>query len=116
MRLKAIVALVTDDKTERIIEVAREGGATGCTVVTNARGEGLRRPRTFLGLDLEGHRDMVVFLVEEHLSRQILEAIGIAGSFDESPGTGVAFQIDVEDAVGLSSQVETILHEIEDQI
>ena len=41
MKFKVIIALVTDDRTDTIIDVARKDGATGCTVVTNARGEGL---------------------------------------------------------------------------
>ena len=116
MKFKAIIALVTDDATERITSCARERGATGCTVITSARGEGLNPAKTFFGLNLEGHRDLLLFLVEEHLSRVILEAIAQEGRFDEEVGTGIAFQLDVEDAVGLSSQLETIQHEIEGQI
>lgn len=116
MKFKLIVALVTREKTDAILETARTSGATGCTVITNARGEGLKPPKTFLGLTLEGQRDMILLLVEEHLSRQILEAIGRSGRFDEEPGSGVAFQIDIEDAVGLTSQIGAIEQEIEDQI
>ncbi len=116
MKFKLIIALVTDDKTELITEVARRGGATGYTVITSARGEGLEPPKTFLGLTLEGQRDMVLFLVEQHLSRQILEKISEEGRFDEQPGSGIAFQVDIEDAVGLTSQLKTIEREIEDEI
>ncbi len=116
MKFKLIVALVTDEKTETVIETARECGATGSTVITSARGEGLVPKKTFLGLDLAGHRDVVLLLVEEHLSRHILEEIARASEFDKAPGSGVAFQIDIEDAVGLRSQIETIEREIEDQI
>ncbi len=116
MKFKLIIALVTDEKTDAILETARTFGATGCTVITNARGEGLKPRKTFLGLTLEGQRDMILLLVEEHLSRQILEAIARSGSFDEEPGSGVAFQLDIEDAVGLASQIGTIQQEIGDQI
>ena len=116
MKFKLIVALVTDDVTETVIETAREAGATGCTVITSARGEGLKPTKTFLGLTLEGLRDVVLLLVEQHLSRHILETIAEAGRFDEDPGKGIAFQIDIEDAVGLTSQIATIENEIEDQI
>ena len=116
MKFKLIVALVTDDVTDTVIETAREAGATGCTVITSARGEGLKPTKTFLGLTLEGLRDVVLLLVEQHLSRHILETIAEAGRFDEDPGRGIAFQIDIEDAVGLASQIATIENEIEDQI
>lgn len=116
MKFKLIIALVTDEKTDIVTDTGRREGATGCTVITAARGEGLRPQKTFFGLTLEGQRDVVLFLVEEHLSRRILEAIAHEGKFDEEKGSGVAFQIDIEDAVGLSSQIEDIQREIEDQI
>ena len=59
---------------------------------------------------------MVLLLVEEHLSRDILEHVAKACHFDDSPGSGIAFQLDIEDAVGLTSQISTISSEIEDQI
>ncbi|MEM9169714.1 MAG: P-II family nitrogen regulator [Pseudomonadota bacterium] len=116
MKFKLIVALVTDEKTDDVIEAGRQEGATGSTTITAARGEGLNPKKTFFGLTLEGQRDVVLFLVEEHLSRGILEAIGRAGRFDEDHGAGVAFQIDIEDAVGLRNQIENIQREIGDQL
>lgn len=116
MKFKLIVALVTDDLTDTVIDTARETGATGCTVITNARGEGLAPSKTFLGLTLEGLRDVVLLLVEQHLCKHILETIGRVCRFDEGPGRGIAFQVDIEDAVGLTSQIATIEREIEDQL
>jgi uncharacterized protein YaaQ len=116
MKFKLIVALVDDHQTETVVRTAREAGATGSTVVTSARGTGLRAAKTFFGLDLEGQRDVILLLVEGHLSRNILERIAEIGGFDERPGSGIAFQLDIEDAVGLASQLETISNEIEDKI
>lgn len=114
MHFKMIVAFVEDSKTDLVLEAARSAGATGSTVINNARGEGLKVSKTFFGLSLETQRDVVLLLVEEHLSRQILEGIGRAGKFDEEPGTGIAFQIDVEDAVGVIHQAKKISHDVED--
>ena len=116
MKFKLIVALVDDHHTETVVRTAREAGATGSTVVTSARGTGLRPAKTFLGPDLEGQRDVILLLVEGHLSRHMLESIAKVCNFDEKPGSGIAFQIDIEDAVGLASQLETISSEIEDKI
>lgn len=116
MKFKLIMALVSDEKTDAIIEAGRNEGATGSTTITSAHGEGLNPKKTFFGLTLEGQRDVVLFLVEEHLSRRILEAIAEAGKFDEEHGSGVAFQIDIEDAVGLQTQIENIQREIEDEL
>lgn len=116
MHFKLIVALVEDDQTEGVLDAAREAGATGATVLNQARGEGMKKAKTFFGLSLETQRDMVLLLVEEHLSRKILEKIAEVGRFDEQPGTGIAFQIDVEDAVGVAHQVETLSSVVEEEI
>ncbi len=116
MKFKLIIALVSDEQTDALLDNVRAAGATGCTVITSGRGEGLKPAKTFLGLDLESHRDMVLLLVEEHLSRGILEGIAGCCGFDDTPGSGIAFQLDIEDAVGLTSQIGVISSEIEDQI
>ena len=116
MKFKLIVVLVEDAKTDIVTDTARDAGATGATVITSARGEGLNPKKTFFGLDLAGQRDVVLLLVEQHMSRQILETIAAAGRFEEEPGTGIAFQVDIEDAIGLSSQIATLEKQIEDQI
>ncbi|PLX43074.1 MAG: transcriptional regulator [Hyphomicrobiales bacterium] len=116
MKFKMIIAIVQDVKTDLVINAARENGATGCTVITSARGEGLTPAKTFLGLTVEGQRDLVLMMVEEHLSRHILEAISTAAGFEAEPGTGIAVTIDLEDAVGFSSQIKTIEQEIESEI
>lgn len=113
MRFKLLVAFVDDHVTEAVTQAAREAGATGCTVVTNARGEGLEQRKTFLGLNLEAQRDMVLLLVEEHRARHVLETVGAVGQFDTTPGTGIAFQVDVEDAVGVAHQVKSITPSLE---
>jgi len=108
MHFKLIVAFVEDHKTDAIMDAAREAGATGCTVITNARGEGIKENKSFFGLTLTTQRDVLLLLVEQHLSRDILEHIGEVGEFDVTPGTGIAVVLDVEDAVGVLHQSEQL--------
>ncbi|MBZ5486871.1 P-II family nitrogen regulator [Halomonas aquamarina] len=108
MRFKLIVALVENERTDALLDAARNAGATGSTLINNARGEGLQRARGIFGMEITTQRDMLLFLAEEHYSRAILEAIARVGEFDETPGTGIAFQLDVEDAVGVKHQVESL--------
>ena len=116
MKMKLIVALVGEGKTDRVIEAARAGGATGATVVTGVRGEGLKPEKTFLGLDLSRASDMVLFLVVEERARAILECIRDAAALDSEPGAGVAFQVAIEDAVGLATQLPVIQEEAGEQL
>lgn len=116
MNLKLIMALVSDEKTDAVLEAARDAGATGATVITSARGEGIKKEKTFLGLDIVSQRDLLMFLVAAPKARDILEAIEAAGSFATEPGAGIAFQVGIEDAVGLESQKETLQSEIEEEL
>lgn len=116
MHFKLLITFVQDDKTDAIMQAARDKGATGATVITNARGEGLKSTKTFFGLNLETQRDVVLFLVEEHLARDILETIGEVGDFESKPGSGIAFQLDVEDAVGVSQQVAKLQEVVEEEL
>ena len=59
---------------------------------------------------------LVLFLVVETRARDILERIRDAGRFEQEPGAGIAFQIPIEDAVGLTTQLPTILEEVDDEI
>ncbi|GIU52595.1 MULTISPECIES: P-II family nitrogen regulator [Shewanella] len=116
MRFKLIIAFVDDVTTDTVLDAAREAGATGATVINHARGEGLKKKKTFMGLGLDVQRDVILWLVEEHMSRHILETICEVGGFNTNPGQGIAIQIDVEDAVGVAHQVEKLTNDIKDQI
>ena len=116
MHFKLIIALTEDSITNKVVEAARKKGATGSTVISSARGEGLQVAKTFLGLSLETQRDVILLLVEEHMSRDILETIELAGEFEANPGSGIAFSVDVEDAVGVSKQVSQLSEIVEEEI
>ena len=116
MHFKLIVAFVEDSKTDAVMEAAREAGATGCTVINNARGEGVKESKTFFGLTLTSQRDVVLMLVEEHLSRHILEHIGEVGEFDAKAGAGIAILLDVDDAVGVLHQAEELKEAVEETL
>ena len=114
MHFKLIIVMVEDRHTNEILSASREAGATGATVVNQARGEGLSPTKTFLGLSVGNQVDLILMLVEEHLSRQILEKIAKVGQFDESPGSGIAFQVDVEDAIGVRHQISALTGTVEE--
>lgn len=116
VRFKLIIAFVDEAQTSHVVTAARKAGATGATIISNARGEGLEVAKTFFGLALETQRDVLLFLVEEHVSRKILETICEVGKLDDSSGTGIAFQIPVEDAVGVNHQIRQLASIVEDNL
>lgn len=116
MHFKLLLVFVEDSKTDTVMKAARDAGATGATIINNARGEGVVKTKTFFGLSLETQRDVVLFIVEEHLSRKILETIAEVAGFDEAPGRGIGIQLDVEDAVGVAHQIKALTDVVEDEL
>ena len=110
MRFKLILASVKADITDRIVDAAKESGATGATIIP-ARGTGIHEAKTFFGLTLEAQTDIIMLLVEEHLVAKILDTIKEAGQFHK-PGTGIAFVVPVEHVVGLESQMDKFEEEV----
>lgn len=116
MHFKLIIIMAEDDRTQKILTAARKAGATGCTVLNQARGEGVQPTKTFLGLSIDSQVDVILLLAEEHMSREIMEQVAIAGEFDETPGTGITFQIDVEDAIGVRHQIAALQGAVEERL
>ncbi|MDX8409821.1 MAG: P-II family nitrogen regulator [Mariprofundales bacterium] len=116
MHFKLLIVFVDERQTDEVMEVAREAGATGASVVNNVRGEGLARKKSFFGLSVDAQRDVLMFVVEQHLSRKILERIAEVTGFDNNPGSGMAVQIDLEDTIGLKSQIETLMDAVEEEL
>lgn len=113
MRFKVILASVKTDKTDKVVDAAKQAGATGATIIP-ARGTGIRDAKTFFGLTLDAQTDIIMFLIEEHLVQDILKAINVAGEFIK-PGTGIAFVLPVENVIGLESQMKRFREETRDQ-
>ncbi len=112
MRFKVILALVNDDFQDEVIEAAKKAGATGVTIL-NARGEGVHDQKSFFGLAMESQKDMLLFLVEDFNSDQIMDAIYQSGKLDEQ-GNGIAFCWAVDRAIGLESQIPILEKDTKD--
>jgi len=113
MKFKIVFAPVKTHKTDPVVDAAKAAGATGATIIP-ARGTGMHEAKTFFGLTLEDQTDIVMFLLEEHIVKPVLEAIKTAGEFDK-PGTGIAFVISIEQVIGLESQMEKFKEEVRDK-
>ena len=70
MHFKLLVVMVEDRHTNEILAAARAEGATGATVLNQARGEGLSPTKTFLGEEAQVSllgigRQLVLKLIED---------------------------------------------------
>lgn len=104
--------MVNDEYQGQVIEAAKKAGATGVTIL-NARGEGIHKKKSFFGLDMELPRELLLFLVEDFNSDEIMEAISNAGQF-QKPGNGIAFAWTVDRAIGMESQIPVLEKDAKD--
>ncbi len=100
--LKLVIAMVKPDVTDNVVKAGKEASGAGATIVP-ARGTGIHEAKTFFGLVLEEQTDVILFVVPEGRADAVMEAIAKAGEFSE-PGTGVAFVVPIEQAIGFRCQ------------
>ena len=103
MAFKCILSMVKPDLTDKVVASAKGAGARGATII-DASGTGAREAKTFFGLSLDIRTEVLLFLVSEEAVEPVLSAIHEAGRFHE-PGTGIAFVLGVESAIGVESQM-----------
>jgi len=115
MHFKLIITMAPEEKTNEVLEIARQQGATGATITGSTRGEGLSAKKGFWGLALEAQRELILLVVEEHLSRHIIEAIDVKCNEDKA-GTVIAFQVDLEDVIGIEAQISKLEKIVEEEI
>ena len=113
MQFKLIMAFVKPSLTDAVVDAMKEAGATGATIIP-ARGTGIHEAKSFFGLSIEEHTEIIVFLVEEHVVENLMNVIQLAGKFDE-PGTGIAFVIPIEHIAGLESQMKKFKDQARDK-
>jgi len=114
MGLKLIVAFVEPDRTEELLAEARKVGAGGATVMSHARGEGRNTVKGILGLEIAAQRDVLFMLVEQSCADRVLRRLAEVGEFDDSPGTGIALKLDVEDALGVRDQMADLFRRMDE--
>ncbi len=112
MNFKLIVSFVNPQLTEKVIEYAKQAGATG-DVILSARGTGSKEVKLF-GVSVENKTDVILFAVEEHIVSKVLDAI-VEHCDLKKPGNGIAIVLNIERVAGLESQIEQIKQKLREE-
>ncbi|CAN5709469.1 P-II family nitrogen regulator [soil metagenome] len=102
--LELIVTIIPKGQAEKIVAASKKAGAEGGTILYG-RGTGIREHKKLFGLSIEPEKEIVLTLVPETKTDDILEAIVEAGQLDK-PGTGVGFVLDARKIVGINHLIE----------
>lgn len=116
MDFKLLLIVVDSDRVDQVLEAVLSAGATGATILSNTRGTGLSKRTTFLGLALFERRDILLVLVDTKRADAVLEVAERVGRLDETIGTGIALQLPVDKAVGLSEHIKRLTRQQENDI
>jgi nitrogen regulatory protein P-II 1 len=94
-----IVTIVNKGRSERVIKASKEAGAEGGTILF-ARGTGIHETKSLFGIPVEPEKEMILTIVSETITTQVLEAIVQAGDL-RTPGAGIAFVLPVKAVAGI---------------
>ena len=102
---EVIFAIVNSGYAEDVMDIAREQGVRGGTIL-NARGVVKEEAAAFFGITLHQEKEILMMVVEKSIRDNVLNAIykqmGMA-----KKAKGIAFSLPVSDVAGLSpAQVE----------
>ena len=99
-----ILIVCNEGHSEKVMNVAREAGAGGGTIVP-AMGTGHQRPEKFMGISLADEKDML-FIVENTknkaaIMRAVMEQVG-----PDTPSGAICFSLPVSQVEGLRQEDE----------
>lgn len=112
MRFNLIVGFVNPKITKQVVQTAKNSGATG-DVIIQGKGTGIEQTN-FLGLSILDKTDVVLFVVEEHHTKNIMDTVAKECHIDD-PGQGIMIALNIDRVVGLRKQIEKIRENLKTQ-
>ena len=101
---EVIFAIVNSGYAEDVMDVAREQGVRGGTIL-NARGVAREKEAAFFGITIQQEKEILMMVVEKDIRDKVLNAIykemGMA-----KKAKGIAFSLPVSDVAGLAVKAE----------
>ena len=101
---EVIFAIVNAGFAEEAMDVARENGARGGTIL-NARGAASVEAAAFFGITIHPEKEILMLVVEKDIRDRILNALYKEMGMGKK-AQGIAFSLPVSDVAGLVQQVE----------
>ena len=101
---EVIFAIVNSGYAEDAMEVAREQGVRGGTIL-NARGVAREAEAAFFGITIHAEKEILMMVVEKEIRDNVLNALYKQMGMGKK-AQGIAFSLPVSEAAGLMKQPE----------
>ena len=96
---EVIFVIVNSGFAEEAMDVAREQGVRGGTII-NARGVAKEKEATFFGITVHAEKEILMMVVDKDIRDQVLNAMYTRMGMDKK-AQGIAFSMPVSDTAGL---------------
>ncbi len=101
---EVVFAIVDSGYAEEVMDVAREQGVRGGTIL-NARGAAGQEAAAFFGISLHTEKEILMMVVEKDIRDRVLNAIYQKMDMAKK-AKGIAFSLPVSDVAGLAMPQE----------
>ncbi|HIZ54958.1 MAG TPA: P-II family nitrogen regulator [Firmicutes bacterium] len=98
-KYEMLVIVTNQGYTEQVMDIAREVGASGGTVI-HAKGTGMERAEKFLGVSLAAEKEMIFMVVKSQQKNDIMRAVMQKAGM-ESKAKSILFSLPVLDTAGM---------------
>ena len=102
---EVIFAIVNAGFAEEAMDVAREQGARGGTIL-NARGVAKEDAAAFFGITIHAEKEILMMVVEKEIRDKVLNALYKEMGMGKK-AQGIAFSLPVSDVAGLVKEQDT---------
>ena len=100
---EVIFAIVNSGFAEEVMDVAKEHGARGGTIIS-ARGVAREEAAAFFGFTLHAEKELLMIVVEKNIRNAVLNGIYKAMGMSKK-STGIVFSLPVSDVAGLAMPI-----------
>jgi hypothetical protein len=116
VKFTALVAIIEDKDEEAAIDVAKEAGAGGVTII-HGKNIGLEEKKVFFGLTLEENVSVLLFILPRKLSMKVMKAIRKELNLDSATNGGLIFTLPLSHVAGLdTNELHKFEHDIKSMI
>ncbi len=112
MKFVALVAIVSEEREEEAIKIAKESGA-GAVTVLRGRNIGLKEKKIFFGLTLEENVSVLLFILPRKISMRVMKRLKEEMDMQSEDNGSIAFTVPLSHVAGLNIEE---LHKFENEI
>ena len=117
MKFVSLIAIVPDSKEEEAIDIAKQAGAGGVTIL-KGKSIGLEEKKVFFGLTLEENVSLLLFILPQRLSMKVFKAFRKQLNLhNDDNSNGMVFTFPLTHLSGMESkEVELFEKEIMEEL